>query len=75
MLLWTPEHLVCLCVFQTGLRGNTILSLLYKGGLLMGSQDMTIGERSSVNCTEIQVLCLLSGEHKFTIKKMYIKTQ
>lgn len=35
-------------VFQTGLSGNImILSVLYKGGLLMASQHMTVGELSS----------------------------
>lgn len=33
---------------QTGLSGNLmILSVLYKGGLLMASQHMTVGELSS----------------------------
>lgn len=33
---------------QTGLSGNLILlSVLYKGGLLMGSAHMTVGELSS----------------------------
>lgn len=37
-----------MCVFQTGLSGNImILSVLYKGGLLMASQHMTVGELSS----------------------------
>lgn len=40
---------VCVvCVFQTGLSGNImILSVLYKGGLLMASQHLSVGELSS----------------------------
>ncbi|TKS69973.1 ATP-binding cassette sub-family B member 10, mitochondrial [Collichthys lucidus] len=39
---------LCVLVFQTGLSGNLmILSVLYKGGLLMASQHMTVGELSS----------------------------
>lgn len=35
-------------MFQTGLSGNImILSVLYKGGLLMASQHMSVGELSS----------------------------
>ena len=35
-------------IFQTGLSGNImILSVLYKGGLLMASQHMTVGELSA----------------------------
>lgn len=38
----------CVSVPQTGLSGNLILlSVLYKGGLLMGSAHMTVGELSS----------------------------
>lgn len=38
----------CLCVLQTGLSGNImILSVLYKGGLLMASQHLSVGELSS----------------------------
>lgn len=50
----TPERSLVLpdfCVFfipQTGLSGNLIvLAVLYKGGLLMGSAHMTVGELSS----------------------------
>lgn len=43
-----PCKSVCVCVFQTGLSGNMmILSVLYKGGLLMASQHMSVGELSS----------------------------
>lgn len=39
---------VCVCLLQTGLSGNImILAVLYKGGLLMASQHMTVGELSS----------------------------
>lgn len=35
-------------VLQTGLSGNLfVLSVLYKGGLLMSSAQMTVGELSS----------------------------
>lgn len=38
----------CVSVPQTGLSGNLILlAVLYKGGLLMGSAHMTVGELSS----------------------------
>lgn len=39
---------VCVCALQTGLSGNImILSVLYKGGLLMASQHLSVGELSS----------------------------
>ena len=59
-----------LCLLQTGLSGNLIvLAVLYKGGLLMGSEHMTVGELSSflmyafwvgVNLTDITLWALQS---------------
>lgn len=46
-LLFPPDPCVSF-LLQTGLSGNLIvLSVLYKGGLLMGSAHMTVGELSS----------------------------
>lgn len=48
MKVWIILEDTLLFLFQTGLSGNLIvLSVLYKGGLLMGSAHMTIGELSS----------------------------
>lgn len=42
------QQLLFVCLLQTGLSGNImILSVLYKGGLLMASQHLSVGELSS----------------------------
>lgn len=47
-IIWLLTWFGRLCVFQTGLSGNLIvLAVLYKGGLLAGAAQMTVGELSS----------------------------
>lgn len=65
------SHKCVCCVFQTGLSGNImILSVLYKGGLLMASQHMTVGELSSFLLYTFWVGISIAGNiHKHTLSK------
>lgn len=50
---------------QTGLSGNfIILSVLYKGGLLMASEAMTVGQLSSFLMYAFWVGISIAGESK-----------